>query len=198
MSIQTKVIGVILAGGLARRMNRQDKGLIEFRGKPLISYAITAMSPLVEQVIINANRNREHYQKFGCPVISDQTETFDGPLAGVLTAMIASQADVLLVMPCDTPLIKTDHLEQILQAREDAKADVAVAFDGQRLHPVFLAVSVDLKDSLNEYLSGGERKIDKWLAQHQMVKADFSASPEIFSNINTLEELSDLEKVEHD
>ncbi len=198
MSNQTKVIGVILAGGLARRMNRQDKGLIEFRGKPLISYAITAMSPMVEQVIINANRNHEHYQKFGCPVISDQTETFDGPLAGVLTAMIASQADVLLVMPCDSPLIKTDHLEQILQAREDAKADIAVAFDGQRLHPVFLALSVDLKDSLNEYLSGGERKIDKWLAQHKMVKADFSACPEIFANINTLEELSDLEKVDHD
>jgi molybdopterin-guanine dinucleotide biosynthesis protein A len=198
MSNQTKVTGVILAGGLARRMNRQDKGLINFRGKPLISYAIAAISPLVGSVIINANRNHEHYQKFGCPVISDQTETFDGPLAGVLTAMTASQTDVLLVMPCDTPLIKTDHLEQILQAREDAKADVAVAFDGQRLHPVFLALFVDLKDSLNEYLVSGERKIDKWLAQHQMVKADFSASPEIFANINTLEELSDLEKVDHD
>jgi molybdopterin-guanine dinucleotide biosynthesis protein A len=198
MSNQTKVTGVILAGGLARRMNRQDKGLITFRGKPLISYAIAAISPLVETVIINANRNHEHYQKFDCPVISDQTETFDGPLAGVLTAILACQTEVLLVMPCDSPLIKTDHLEQILQAREDAKADVAVAFDGQRLHPVFLALSVDLKDSLNNYLISGERKIDKWLAQHQMVKADFSASPEIFANINTLEELSDLEKVDHD
>ncbi len=198
MSNQTKVTGVILAGGLARRMNRQDKGLIKFRGEPLISYAISAISPLVESVIINANRNHERYQKFGCKVISDQTETFDGPLAGIYTAMTACQTEVLLVMPCDSPLIKTDHLEQILQAKEDAKADVAVAFDGQRLHPVFLALSVNLKDSLNEYLVGGERKIDKWLAQHHMVKADFSASPEIFANINTLEELSDLEKVEHD
>lgn len=166
MSNQTKVTGVILAGGLARRMNRQDKGLIEFRGKSLISYAIATISPLVESVIINANRNHEHYQKFGCPVISDQTETFDGPLAGIFTAMAACQTEVLLVMPCDSPLIKTSHLEQILQAKENAKADVAVAFDGQRLHPVFLALSVNLKDSLNEYLASGERKIDKWLAQH--------------------------------
>ena len=68
-----------------------------------------------------------------------------------------------------------------------------MAFDGQRLHPVFLALSVNLKDSLEAFLASGERKIDKWLAQHHTVKADFSASPEIFANINTLDELNDLE-----
>lgn len=198
MNQQTKVTGVILAGGLARRMKGQDKGLIQFQGKPLIEYAIAAMKPLVTQVIINANRNREQYQKFGCPVISDQTNTFDGPLAGVLTASNFSETETLLVMPCDSPLIKTVHLEQLLTTQENAKADIAVAFDGQRLHPVFLALSGALKTSLERYLEAGERKIDKWLALHQTVKVDFSDRPGIFANINTLEELQALQHIEND
>ncbi|MDP1774931.1 MAG: molybdenum cofactor guanylyltransferase MobA [Methylobacter sp.] len=193
MNSQTKVAGVILAGGRARRMNNQDKGLVKFKGRPMISYALAALAPVVDCVLINANRNIDQYRQFGWPVISDQTDSFDGPLAGVLSAMIHADADVLLVMPCDSPLIKTEHLQKLLLIRAENNADVAVAFDGIRLHPVFLAIKTTLKTSLQDYLASDQRKVAAWLAQQNLVQADFSNEPEIFSNINTLDELSALE-----
>lgn len=194
MSSQTKVAGVILAGGRARRMDNQDKGLVKFKGRPMVSYALAALTPVVDCVFINANRNIEQYQQFGWPVISDQTDSFDGPLAGVLSAMIHADADVLVVMPCDSPLIKTQHLQKLLLARAENNADVAVAFDGIRLHPVFFAIKTTLQTSLQDYLAGGQRKVTVWLAQQNMVQVDFNNEPEIFSNINTMTELSVLEE----
>ena len=159
----------------------------------MVSYAKAALASVVDLSIINANRNREQYQAFGLPVVADQTDSFDGPLAGILTAMLYTEADVLVVMPCDSPLIKAQHLQKLLATRAKNDADVAVAFDGERLHPVFLAIKSSLKTSLQNYLNSGQRKADHWLKQQKMVGADFSDEPEIFVNINTLTELFELE-----
>jgi molybdenum cofactor guanylyltransferase len=193
MDTQTKVTGVILAGGLARRMNNQNKGLIGFKGQPMVSYAIAAMNEVADQTIINANRNIPEYQAFGLPVVSDQTDSFDGPLAGVLTAMLFAQTGLLLVMPCDSPLVKPIHLQKLLSTRKAADADVAVAFDGERLHSVFLAIKVALKPSLQDYLLSGQCKVDHWLEKHKMVTVDFSTEAKVFININSMAELSELE-----
>jgi molybdopterin-guanine dinucleotide biosynthesis protein A len=189
-----KITGVILAGGLARRMNHQDKGLVLCNGTPLISYAIAAISGVTNQVLINANRNQTDYSRFGFPVINDQTDSFDGPLAGILTALCHSTAEILLVMPCDSPLIKAVHLQRLVTNLVETNAEMAVAFDGERLHPVFLALKTCLKPSLAHYLNSGERKMERWIKQHTFVKVDFSREPEIFLNLNTLAELSALEK----
>ena len=163
MNKQSKVTGVILAGGLARRMNNQDKGLVNYKGRPMVSYAIAAITAFADQSLINANRNRDQYQAFGLPVVADQTGSFDGPLAGVLTAMIYTDADVLVVMPCDSPLIKAEHLQKLLVTRAEYDADVAVAFDGERLHPVFLAIKTSLKSSLRDYSAAANVKwTDGW------------------------------------
>lgn len=193
MREQKKVTGVVLAGGLARRMNKQDKGLVLYHNSPLVSYAVNAISEVTDMVFINANRNKEQYMQLGCEVISDQTDSFDGPLAGILSAMNHAKTDILLIMPCDSPLIKASHLQKLLHALTD-DVDIAVAFDGERLHPVFLALRTCLSNSLNVYLQAGDRKIDLWLQQHRLVKVDFSDNPEIFLNINTLSELEALEK----
>ena len=194
MNTQTKVTGVILAGGQARRMNALDKGLVCYHGRPMVSYAIDALAGVAGQTIINANRNQDLYRQFGLPVIADQTESFDGPLAGILSAMIHADAGVLLVIPCDSPLIKAEHLQKLLSVREQNQADAAVAFDGERVHPVFLAIKTSLVKTLREYLDSGQRKLDRWLAQLKTVRADFSETPGIFININTLAELSELER----
>ena len=193
MDTQTKVTGVILAGGLARRMENQDKGLIRFKGQPLVSYAIAAMSPVADQAIINANRNLSDYQQFGLPVVSDQTDSFDGPLAGILAAMLVAESGILLVTPCDSPLVKASHLKKLLLTRKEHDADVAVAFDGERLHPVFLALKTSLKSNLHDYLQSGQRKLEHWLKQQNFVMVDFSKESNIFININSLPDLADLE-----
>lgn len=192
MNEQKKVVGTILAGGLARRMGNQDKGLVMFKDLALVQYSLQSMSAVVDQVFINANRNLEQYRAFGVSVIADQTDTFDGPLAGVLTALIQCPADIMLVMPCDTPLVEAKHLAKLLHTLESSGAEIAVAFDGERMHPVFLALQTRLRDSLDAFLASGERKIDRWLAKHQLIKVDFSDQQHIFRNINTLQELSDL------
>lgn len=195
MNQQNKVTGVILAGGLARRMQQQDKGLILLHDKPLVSYAVAAMAPVVNALVINANRNQADYQQFGYPVISDQDLTFAGPLAGILAVMTAVQTDLLMVMPCDSPRIKSEHLQKMLKTQAEQGADCAVAYDGERLHPVFLVLKSQLKDSLEQYLNAGERKIDRWLMQHDWVKVDFSDQPEVFQNINTQEQLQQVAEV---
>ncbi len=166
---------------------------MQYNGQPMVLYALQAQKAIADDVLINANRNREQYQKFGYPVIADLSDTFDGPLAGILSAMRHSDADILLVTPCDSPLIKTTHLQKLLDSRAEQDADIAVAYDGQRLHPVFMAIKRSLHKSLEMFLSSGERKIDIWLQQHRLILVDFSKSPEIFLNINTLDELSDME-----
>jgi len=193
MNAQTTVAGVILAGGLARRMHHQDKGLILYRGRPLIRYAIDALAGAVPEIIINANRNLEHYRQFGLPVVPDPSAHFDGPLAGILAALRHTRADVLVVLPCDSPLILTEHVRTLLAARAERDADIAAAHDGERLHPVFLALKTRLQDSLQDYLAGGERRIDRWLERHRLVLADFSATPHIFTNLNTMTDLTILE-----
>jgi len=195
---QNNVTGVVLAGGLARRMNNQDKGLIDYHNRPMVSYAVDAMAQVASTLFINANRNLADYNQFGYKVISDKTDSFDGPLAGVLSAMEQSDTDILCVMPCDSPLIKANHLTQLIKALVDNNADIAVAFDGERLHPVFLALKTSLQESLSQYLGQGDRKIDLWLSQHQLVKVDFSENPNIFLNINTLDELIALESHKND
>ncbi len=195
MNSQTKVAGVILAGGRARRMNNQDKGLVTFKGLPMISYALAALIPVVDCVMINANRNIEQYRQFGHPVISDQTDGFDGPLAGVLTAMLQVEAEVLVVIPCDSPFIKAEHLQRLLLTRAENNADVAVAFDGVRVHPVFMAIKTALQESLQAYLVGGQRKVAGWLEQQNLVQVEFSNEAEIFCNINTMTELFELESL---
>ncbi len=192
MNLQAKVSGVVLAGGLARRMNKQDKGLVAFKNKAMITYAIEAIAPVVNELFINANRNIEQYQQFNYPVISDASSDFAGPLAGVYAALSVCQHNVLLVTPCDSPFMTAKGLQTLLAEREHEDADIAVAFDGERIHPVFMVIKSSLKNSLQDYLAQGERKIDLWFERHHWVKVDFSANPEYFSNINTLEQLTEL------
>ncbi len=188
------ISGVVLAGGLARRMNRQDKGLVCYRGQPLVWYALKALALIANPLIINANRNRPMYAEFGYSVIADETDEFAGPLAGILATLKACPAGILLVVPCDSPLLETRHLQKLLTALLNADSDIAVAFDGKRLQPVVFAMKTELKSSLAAYLASGQRKIADWLTQQRFTPVDFSDEPTIFLNINSLEELAALEK----
>jgi molybdenum cofactor guanylyltransferase len=194
MTAVLKTAGIILAGGLATRMQQQDKGLVTYKGQPLVQYAIQALQPVATSIFISANRNLAQYQQFGLPVLEDTIHGFQGPLAGVLSALHYCQADILAVIPCDCPLLQSQHVQALLQALHQHQADIAVAFDGSRLHPVCFACRTQLKDSLNDYLASGQRKIANWQALHQPWQVDFSKQPHIFTNLNTLADLAALEQ----
>ncbi len=194
MAIDRKTIsGVILAGGKSKRMNYQDKGLLNYKDKPIISYAISAMSGVVGELKINVNHNLAAYKQFNLPLITDLNNNYDGPLAGILSAMYQTNGDILVVMPCDSPLVSSCHLQQLINALADHDADVAVAFDGTQLHSVFLAIKTKLKNNLENYLGTNQKKVSIWLEQQNLVKVNFKDTVDIFFNINTADDLQKLE-----
>lgn len=110
------ITGVILAGGQARRMGGEDKGLVLYQQQPLIRFAIDALKPQVDQLIINANRNIERYQDFSFPVISDSIDGYCGPLAGMLSAMQSVDTDYILTSPCDCPSISPQLRQRMMES----------------------------------------------------------------------------------
>ena len=190
MSLQ--IDAVILAGGMARRMGGKDKGLVELNSQPMIKHAIDRIKPQVNQILINANRNQSRYAEFGYPVISDEDTGYLGPLAGMITAMGNPQADYLLVVPCDCPLLPTDLVSRMLAQVEIQGAELAVASDGKREQPVVLLLKPSLRDSMKTFLDAGERKIDFWYAKHDCVVTDFSDQANAFVNVNTPEQKQQL------
>jgi molybdopterin-guanine dinucleotide biosynthesis protein A len=189
----SSITGVVLAGGKARRMGGVDKGLILFRGQPLVAYALEALRVVASRIVINANRNRERYTKFGFPVVADATDTFEGPLAGLLCAMRFAETPYVMAVPCDSPMMTGGLLRRLADRLSDCQAEVCVAHDGERLHPVFLLAERSLVQSLEAYLASGGRKIDLWLADRRLALADYSDHPELFVNVNTPEDLATLE-----
>ena len=184
----------VLAGGQGRRMGGEDKGLVEVAGRPMVAHVLDRLRPQAGVLLINANRNREHYAEItGCRVVADREDGFAGPLAGMASAMEAASTRFLLTAPCDAPLVSERLGPRLYRALVDERAELSVAHDGARLQPVFALIGCSLLDSLLAYLRSGERKIDRWYARHRMARADFSDAPECFSNINTPEERAALE-----
>jgi molybdenum cofactor guanylyltransferase/molybdopterin-guanine dinucleotide biosynthesis protein MobB len=179
------VTGVILAGGQARRMNGQDKGLLTFNGQPLIKHTIACLLDQVDHLLINANRNITNYQAFGFSVIEDELSDFQGPLAGMLSAMHSATTDYILTVPCDCPSISVQLRQRMMETLLINNADIAVGYDGERIHPVFSLIPVRLKNDLENYLKNGDRKIDLWFEQHNLVLVDFSDQPDTFVNFNS-------------
>ena len=190
MSLQ--IDAVILAGGMARRMGGNDKGLVELLDQPMIKHTIDRIKPQVNEIMINANRNQTQYAEFGYPVFSDEDSGYLGPLAGMITAMGKTQADYLLVVPCDCPLLPLDLVERMLAQIQSEDAELAVASDGKREQPVVLLLKPSLRDSMKAFLDGGERKIDFWYAKHHCMVAEFADQPNAFVNVNTPEQKQQL------
>jgi molybdopterin-guanine dinucleotide biosynthesis protein A len=187
------ITAVILAGGQARRMGGQDKGLIELSGTPLIEYVIAVLQPQLENIVINANRNAGIYASYGFPVIADDYEGYNGPLAGIASCMKAIDTEYLITTPCDTPLLPQDLVSRMFVSLEENQAEISVADSGERLQPVFSLIKCSLLDSLLDYLDAGERKIDRWFKQHRMITVDFSDQPDTFLNVNTPEDIKEME-----
>jgi molybdenum cofactor guanylyltransferase len=187
------ITAIVLAGGRATRMGGMDKGLVELAGRPMIAHVLAALAPQVERVIINANRNLDRYAAFGWPVVADEDTGFLGPLAGLAAGLRTADTPLVLTAPCDCPLLAPDLVARLYSALERERAEIAVPFDGERLQPVFALVKRELAESLAAYLGGGDRKIDRWFAQHRLAQVDFSDRPENFVNVNDPDERTALE-----
>lgn len=185
-----KITGVILAGGLGRRMGNIDKGLQELRGQPMVHWVIERLAPQVDELLINANQNGERYAAFGHRVVPDQIPDFAGPLAGLHAALSAATHPLVATAPCDSPFLPADLVARLLAALTAADAELAVARTFDQAHPVFCLCKREVLPHLTEFLESGGRKIDRWYSTLKIIEVAFDDEAEAFENINTREELS--------
>lgn len=186
--VKENITGVILAGGRGSRMGGEDKGLVLLNGEPMVSHVLARLRPQVGALLVSANRNAERYAAFGVPVVPDLLPDFQGPLAGVASALQQAQTEYVMTVPCDSPLIGSDLVARLARSLAGEGAELAVVHDGGREHPVFLLLACSLASSLTAFLSAGERKIDRWFARHRVARADFSDCPDAFVNVNDPDE----------
>ena len=193
-----KITGVILAGGLGRRLGGIDKGLQELRGRPLAVWVVERLAPQVDELLINANQNGERYAAFGHRVVPDQIPDFAGPLAGLHAALSAAAYPLVATAPCDSPFLPADLVSRLFSALTATGADLAVARTFDQPHPVFCLCRREVLPHLTEYLAGGGRKIDRWYATLKVVEVAFDDEADAFENINTREELGRFETTGED
>jgi molybdopterin-guanine dinucleotide biosynthesis protein A len=189
----TTVTAVILAGGRGQRMGEIDKGLQPLRGRGLVEWVLECIDPQVDELLIIANRNLERYLELGYPVLRDRIADFAGPLAGLHAGLTQARSELVIAVPCDTPLLPGDLVSRLQVALQQANADAAVARTEQRAHSVICLCKVSLIDSLTAFMDGGGRKVGDWHATLKVVYVDFDEHPERFRNVNTLDDLRDLE-----
>ncbi|MBE7419443.1 MAG: molybdenum cofactor guanylyltransferase MobA [Ideonella sp.] len=191
------ITGIVLAGGRGSRMGGVDKGLQNHRGVPLALHALLRLQPQVGQTMLNANRNLAAYESMGVPVWPDTEGDFPGPLAGVLVGLERCETPYLVTVPCDTPNFPLDLVQRLADALHAEDADLAMAATREHgainRQPVFCLLKATLLESLIDYLKRGERKIDRWTAQHRVATVVFDDAA-AFDNANTLEELQRLQR----
>lgn len=186
------ITAVILAGGEGRRMQGADKGLLPLWGKPLAQHVLERLKPQVAAVLINANRNVPRYRQLA-HVIQDEGYDFAGPLAGIEAGLVHAPSEWVLFVPCDSPLIPLDLAPRLCRAVQRHN-QIAVVDDGRRIHAATALLHQSLLPSLCNYLDGGDRKLQLWYRQHELVPVDFSDEIDAFFNLNTREALQLLEQ----
>jgi len=190
------ITGLVLAGGRASRMGGVDKGLQNHLCMPLAMHAMMRLGAQVGHLLVNANRNLGAYESFGVPVWPDAVADYPGPLAGFLAGLEHCETPYLATVPCDTPDFPDDLVARLGEALIAQDADIAMAAtrdaSGVQVQPVFCLLKSSLMESLVRFIESGQRKIDKWTAQHRCVEVLFPDAAAFF-NANTPEELRELQ-----
>jgi molybdenum cofactor guanylyltransferase len=198
----TKTPGVILAGGLARRMGGGDKPMRIIAGKTLLKRVIDRVGTQCDGLILNANGDPARFAQFGLPVIADSVADFPGPLAGVLAGLdwVAEnrpQAELMLSVAGDCPFLPRDLVVRLDQERRQQNADLAVAASGGQTHPVIGLWSVRLREELRQALVvEGLRKIDRWTSRYPLATVTWPPTPfDPFFNANTIQDIAEADRL---
>ncbi|MBZ9853984.1 molybdenum cofactor guanylyltransferase MobA [Mesorhizobium sp. CA13] len=197
-----KTLGVVLAGGLGRRMGGGDKPTRVIGGRTMLEHVIERLGPQCDGLVLNANGDPVRFARFGLPVVADTIEGYPGPLAGMLAALdwtADNRPDVEWVVSAagDCPFLPRDLVARLQRARMTERADLAVAASGGQAHPVIGLWKVALRDELRHALTKeGLRKIDRWTTRYGLATVSWPAEPvDPFFNANTVDDLAEAERL---
>jgi molybdenum cofactor guanylyltransferase len=196
------VPGILLAGGLARRMGGGDKPLREIGGRTILARVIGRLTPQCECLALSANGDPSRFASFGLPVVADGVKNYPGPLAGILAgldwaAARRPNAQWIVSAPGDCPFLPRDLVVRLREAVSAQGAELAVAASQGRSHPVIGLWSVALRDALRQALVvEGLRKVDEWVGRYRVATVAWAAEPlDPFFNANTVEDLAKAERL---
>jgi molybdopterin-guanine dinucleotide biosynthesis protein A len=196
------ILGLVLAGGLARRMGGGDKARIRIGGKTILERVLARLKPQCARVILNANRDPTRFADTGLPVVADSVPDFPGPLAGILAGLDWAAAHApeiagVVSVPGDCPFLPANLVERLEAARQAAGTPLACARSGEWRHPTVALWRVALRDDLRRaVVAEGLRKIESWTARHGVAIADWPDRPvDPFFNVNTPEDVAAAERI---
>jgi molybdopterin-guanine dinucleotide biosynthesis protein A len=193
-----KIVGLLLAGGLSRRMGGGDKALRLLGGRTLLDHVIDRMRPQVAALVLNANGEPSRFARFGLPVVADSVAGFAGPLAGILAGLdwaAANRPDCthIVSVATDAPFLPTDLVARLVEDMTKVGAELACAASGGQPHPVIGLWPVSLREALRDAVSAeGIRKVDQWTARYRLATVTFpDETPGVdpFFNANRPEDL---------
>lgn len=196
------IAAVILAGGRSSRMGGGDKPLLDIAGRPMLALIIERIGLAAAHIAINANGDPKRFDAFGLPVLADAQQTFDGPLAGILTAMRWANgigAERVLTVAGDTPFFPTDLAERL--SKSASGRVIAVASSRGRLHPAFASWPASLLPDLEDQLAKGARRVTDFIGRHSSEVVDFpdlrmdSERFDPFFNVNTPQDLAEARRI---
>src|SRR5580704_5796061 len=197
-------LGLVLAGGLARRMGGGDKALIAIGGVAILDRVLARLRPACTDIILNANGDPARFARYGLPVIPDSVPDFAGPLAGILAgldwaAVLAPDIEWVASAPGDCPFLPHDLVSRLHEARQKAGTPLACARSGDWRHPVVALWRVALRDDLRHALiEESLHKIEVWTARHGVAIAEWPTTPiDPFFNVNTPEDAAEAERLAH-
>jgi len=195
-------LGLVLAGGLARRMGGGDKARIKIGGASILQRVLACLTPQCSGIIINANGDPARFADTGLPVVADSVPDFAGPLAGILAgldwaAQNAPAVEWLASVPGDCPFLPKDLVARLHDARAASNVPLACARSGEWRHPVVGLWPVKLREDLRHALVGEDlHKIELWTARHGIAIAEWAAVPfDPFFNVNTPKDAAQAEAI---
>jgi len=182
---------LILAGGRGQRMGGQDKGLVEWHGRPLVSWLHGIVRPMTDDLIISCNRNQQRYAGFADRLVGDQEQDFPGPLAGIRAAVRVARHPWLLVLPCDAPRIDRTLLAALHQLATTSPGRPAMVRRGNQWEPLFCMIPTNLAPELERVWDAGERSIRRVLLEFEPRSLELAEDDPRLANLNSPELLAE-------
>lgn len=196
------ILGVLLAGGLARRMGGGDKPMRTVGGRPILERVIERLAPQCDELILSANGDPARFAAFGLPVVADVVDGFAGPLAGILSALdwaVAHRPGIqwIISAPTDCPFLPHDLVARLRQARIAENAELAVAASGGQAHHVVALWNIALRDAMRQALVTKDiRRVSHWAARYRIATVEWPTTPiDPFFNANTVDDISEAERL---
>ncbi|WP_426138889.1 molybdenum cofactor guanylyltransferase MobA [Pseudomonas sp. DWP3-1-2] len=176
---------LLLAGGQGQRMGGRDKGLIPWRGEPLIQHLQRLTRPLTDDLIISCNRNAHEYARYADQLVQDGNSEFSGPLAGIRAALPVAHHDFLLVLPCDVPMIDGELLQDLRKTSSAHPNQPVMVREGEHWQPLLCIIPTRHAAALEAAWQAGERSPRRAMAALEPVALQCVTGDPRLANLNT-------------